>query len=141
MFGFRNNSEKFQADHPPRVKISLIPMNGAEHHTSPEKRRYPRYEIDTELHVTILGLEQPSTMRGRSLNIGEAGIAGVFVTVWGIGVPVHLEFTVPVMSSPVRVRGIVRSQSGYRYGFEFVDLNPAQREVISKTCRTLALLE
>jgi c-di-GMP-binding flagellar brake protein YcgR len=116
-------------------------MTSAEEHASPGNRRYPRYEIDTELHVTIPGIEQRRTMRGRSLNISEAGMAGVFVSVWGVGVPVHLEFSVPVVSSPVRVGGIVRSQSGYRYGFEFVDLSPTQREVISKTCRTLALLE
>jgi hypothetical protein len=35
----------------------------------------------------------------------------------------------------------VRSRSDYRYEFEFVELNPAaQREIIDKTCRTLALL-
>ena len=116
-------------------------MSGANQPSLPEKRRYPRYEIDTELQVTLLGLEQRRMMRGRSLNISEAGMAGVFVKVGGIGVPVRLEFLVPVTVSPVRVEGIVRSLSGYRYGFEFVDLSPNQREVISKTCRTLALLE
>jgi hypothetical protein len=39
------------------------------------------------------------------------------------------------------VEGVVRSHSGYRYGFEFVDLSPDQREIISKTYRTLAVLE
>ena len=52
-----------------------------------------------------------------------------------------LEFSVPVTRSPVRVGGVLRSHSGCRYGFEFVDLSPDQREVISKTCRTLALLQ
>ena len=79
-------------------------------------------------------------MRGRSLDISEAGIAGVFVTEWAVGTPVHLEFSVPVTSSLVRVEGLLRSHSGHRYGFEFVDLSSDQREVISKTCRTLALL-
>jgi hypothetical protein len=105
------------------------------------RRRYQRYEIDTELHVTMLGLEQRGTMRGRTLNISEAGIAGVFVTVWDVGTPVHLEFSVPVTSSPLMVRGVLRSHSGYRYGFEFADLGPDQCEIIGKTCRTLALLE
>ncbi len=104
------------------------------------RRRYQRYEIDTHLHVTIVGVEQRGTMRGRALDISEAGIAGVFVTVWDVGTSVHLEFSVPVTRSPVRVGGVLRSHSGYRYGFEFVDLSPDQREVISKTCRTLALL-
>ena len=58
-----------------------------------------------------------------------------------MGIPVQLEFSVPVTSRPVRVGGILRSRSGYRYGFEFVDLSPDQREIIAKTCRTLALLE
>src|SRR2546426_11400666 len=105
------------------------------------QRRYPRYEIDTPLRVTTLGVEQRGTMQGRSLNISEAGIAGGFVTEWVVGTPGHLEFSVPVTSSPVRVGGVVRSRSGYRYGFEFGDLSPDQREIIDKTCRTLALLE
>src|SRR5947209_16447775 len=46
-----------------------------------KRRRYQRYEIDTELRVAMLGLEQRGTLRGRSLNISEAGIAGVFVVV------------------------------------------------------------
>ncbi len=86
------------------------PMNCAE---EPEplvnRRRYPRYEIDTQLQVTTLGVEQRGTMRGRSLNISEAGIAAVFVTEWVVGTPVHLEFSVPVTSSPVRVGGVVRA--------------------------------
>jgi c-di-GMP-binding flagellar brake protein YcgR len=105
------------------------------------RRRYQRYEIDTQLHVTLLGLDQYGTLRGRSLNVSEAGIAGVFVTVWDVGTPVRLEFSVPITSNPVRVGAVVRSGSGYRYGFEFVDLSPEQHEIINKTCRTLALLE
>jgi len=112
-----------------------------EHERQINRRQYQRYEIDTELRVAMLGLEQRGTLRGRSLNISEAGIAGVFVTVWDVGTPVLLEFSVPVTSSPVRVGGVLRSRSGYRYGFEFGDLSPDQRAIISKTCRTLALLE
>ena len=117
-------------------------MHCAEEDEPPiNRRRYQRYEIDTQLHVTVRGVEQRVTMRGRALDISEAGIAGVFVAVWDVGTPVHLEFSVPVTRSPVRVGGLLRSHSGYRYGFEFVDLNPDQREIISKTCRTLALLQ
>jgi len=89
----------------------------------------------------MVGLEQRGTLRGRSLNISETGVAGVFVSAWDIGTPVHLEFSVPVTSSPVRVGAVARSRSGYRYGFEFADLNSVQPDIISRTCRTLALLE
>jgi c-di-GMP-binding flagellar brake protein YcgR len=117
------------------------PMNCEEHERPINRRRYQRYEIDTQLHVTVLGVEQRGTMRGRSLDISEVGIAGVFVTVWDVGTPVRLEFLVPVTRNPIRVGGVLRSHSGHRYGFEFVDLNPDQREIISRTCRTLALLQ
>ena len=117
------------------------PMNCEEYERPINRRRYQRYEIDTQLHVTVLGVEQRKTMRGRSLDISEVGIGGVFAAVWDVGTPVHLEFLVPITRNPVRVRGAVRSHSGHRYGFEFVDLSPDQREIISKTCRTLALLQ
>jgi hypothetical protein len=105
------------------------------------RRRYQRYEIDTQLDVTVLGVEQRRTMRGQALNISEAGIAGIFVTVWDVATPVHLEFSVPITRNPIRVEGLLRSHSGHCYGFEFVDLNPDQREILSKTCRTLALMQ
>jgi c-di-GMP-binding flagellar brake protein YcgR len=61
-------------------------MNCAEEHEpGMNRRRYQRYEIDTQLQVTLLSLEERGTLRGRSLNISEAGIAGVFVTVWDVG--------------------------------------------------------
>ena len=142
LFCFQNSSAKVAHVSGWGEKINPGPMNGAEKPKSLiNQRRYERYEIDTQLHVTILGVEQRGTMRGRSLDISEAGIAGVFVTEWDVGTRVRLEFSVPVTSNPVMVGGIVRSHSGYRYGFDFADLSPEQREIISKTCRTLALLQ
>ena len=112
-----------------------------EHEPRINRRPFQRYEMDSPLRVTLLGVEQRGTMRGRSIDISEAGIAGVFVTEWDVGCPVNLEFSVPVRNSPVRVGAVVRSHWGYRYGFEFADLSPDQRDVISKTCRTLALFQ
>jgi hypothetical protein len=117
-------------------------MDSPDKHQAPiNKRRYPRYELETELRATIVGPEPRGVMRGRCLNISEAGVAGVFTTGWDVGTPVNLEFSVPVTSSQVRVEGVLRSHTDYRYGFEFVDLRAEQREVICKTCRTLALFQ
>jgi c-di-GMP-binding flagellar brake protein YcgR len=87
-------------------------------------RRYQRYELETELKAVILGA-QHREMRGRSLNINEGGIAGVFV----------------ITTVPIRVKGIVRNCTGYRYGFEFADLTAQERETITRTCKTLDMLE
>jgi c-di-GMP-binding flagellar brake protein YcgR len=80
-------------------------------------------------------------MRGRSLDISVAGIAGVFVTGWELGTRVLIEFSVPVTQQRVQVEAIVRNRSGYRYGFEFLNLAGRDRALINKTCRVLALLQ
>jgi c-di-GMP-binding flagellar brake protein YcgR len=106
-----------------------------------EARRFPRYEIDTEIHVATFQREKQEVMRGRALNISEAGVSGLFVTGWEAGTVVNLKFFVPVVSHPLSVDAVVRSRSDHRYGFEFVELNPVQREIIDKTCRALALFQ
>jgi c-di-GMP-binding flagellar brake protein YcgR len=108
-------------------------------------RRYPRYELETELKAAIHGMEHPRTeqreMRGRSLNINEGGMGGIFVSGWEVGTSVALQFSVPIATNPIKVKGIVRNRTGYRYGFEFTDLTPEERETITRTCRTLDLLQ
>jgi hypothetical protein len=103
-------------------------------------RRYPRYELETELRASILGVEHRE-MRGRSLNINEGGIGGIFVAGWDVGTSVALQFSIPIAAIPVKLKGIVRNCTGYRYGFEFADLTPEERETIKRTCRTLDLLQ
>jgi hypothetical protein len=103
-------------------------------------RRYQRYELETELRAAILGVEHRE-MRGRSLNINEGGIGGLFVVGWDVGTSVNLQFSVPIAATPIRVKGIVRNCTGYRYGFEFSCLTSEERETIIRTCRTLDLLQ
>jgi len=103
-------------------------------------RRFQRYELETELRVAIPGVDRRE-MRGRSLNINEGGMAGIFVAGWEVGTSVALQFSVPIASTPVQVKGIVRNRTGYRYGFEFADLTPEERETIIRTCKTLDLLQ
>src|SRR5277367_727259 len=103
-------------------------------------RRFQRYELETELKVGILGVEHRET-RGRSLNINEGGMAGIFVDGWDVGTTVALQFSVPIATAPVKVKGVVRNRTGYRYGFEFAGLTSEERETISRTCRTLELLQ
>jgi hypothetical protein len=103
-------------------------------------RRFQRYELETELRVAILGVDHRET-RGRSLNINEGGMAGIFVDGWDVGTTVALHFSVPIATAPVKVKGIVRNRTGYRYGFEFASLTAEERETITRTCRTLEILQ
>jgi len=122
----------------PKTKFALAHPPVCESTTN--QRQHQRYEIDTDLIAILSSEHEAGTMKGRSLNISEAGIAGVFVTGWEIGTPVLLESSVPVATRRVLVGAVVRNRSGYRYGFAFVNLSEEQREIISRTCRVLALL-
>jgi hypothetical protein len=141
LFQFPNNPTESYRLWPRSVRMIKTPMNQPQQsERTRNSRRYQRYELETELKAVILGV-QHREMRGRSLNINEGGIAGVFVTGWNVGTPVDLQFTVPITTVPIRVKGIVRNCTGYRYGFEFADLTAQERETITRTCRTLDLLE
>lgn len=107
--------------------------------SSGRARRYPRYEFETDLTATMLGMESNEASHGCSLNINEAGIAGLFATEWDVGASVNLQFSVPFASAPVRVRAVVRNRTSYQYGFEFVDLAPEHSKTINRTCRMLGL--
>ena len=83
-------------------------MNPNEQHDRPRNtRRYQRYEIETEMIAAVFGTERRE-LRGRSLNINEGGIGGVFAKGMDVGCSVNLQFSVPVVPTPVRVHGIVR---------------------------------
>jgi c-di-GMP-binding flagellar brake protein YcgR len=103
-------------------------------------RRNQRYELETELRVAIPGQEHEEK-RGRSLNINEGGMGGIFVAGWDVGTSVALQFSVPIASTPFTIKGVVRNRTGYRYGFEFTDLTQEARQAITRTCRTLDLLQ
>src|SRR5712691_7053125 len=104
VFQFRNSLSKGAPRYPWSGRVAPSPMDHAEQHGPPiNKRRYQRYELESELKAAILGGEQRGIMRGRALNISEAGMAGVFTTGWDVGTPVNLEFSVPITSSLVRV--------------------------------------
>src|SRR5450755_4042412 len=87
--------------------------------SSARARRYPRYEFETDVTATMLGMEGSEMARGCSLNINEAGIAGLFATEWELGASVNLQFSVPFASAEVKVRAVVRNRTSYQYGFEF----------------------
>jgi PilZ domain len=113
---------------------------GRQRESAIDTRRYPRYTLETDLAATISG-ERAEMVRGSSLNINEAGLAGLFAIEWEVGTSVSLQFTVPFATAPVRVKAVVRNRTSYRYGFEFVDLAPEHRGTINRTCRMLGLFQ
>lgn len=106
----------------------------------PERRQVERYNLDSQITAKLLP-EGKEEMRGHSLDISVAGIAGVFATGWDVGTHVLLEFPLPVCTERLQVEAVVRNRNEYRYGFEFINLRGRDRFLIQKVCRVLALLQ
>ena len=96
----------------------------------PSRRRAPRFLLQTPLDVTVLRSGIPDTLPGRSVNLGERGIAVMLAGELAPGEIVGIEVPLPLVAGLLRTRAIVRHQDNLRCGLEFVGLSVEQRATI-----------
>lgn len=101
--------------------------------TIADDRRHPRFKIEVDIRINsrTCGL-----LKGRTVDISEAGIAAMLTIEVPVGEVVELDFTIPFGS--VTIHAMVRQRNAFRYGFEFVD-SGSVHEVIRRTCRDFAV--
>lgn len=109
-------------------------------HSDPKtQRRYPRYPLDVRVSAKVFREATPVELWGRSI---ELGLDGIGVTLTGqleAGEVATLELTLPVSSSPLRLRALVRYRDGLRHGFEFLARDAMQEDLLKRTCDLLGL--
>jgi TonB family protein len=96
----------------------------------PSRRRVQRYGVQAPLDVTVLRSGIPDTLPGRSVNLGEGGVAAVLAGELSPGESVGVEIHLPLASDPLRTRALVRHHDKLRSGMEFVSLSPEQLAAI-----------
>jgi TonB family protein len=96
----------------------------------PSRRRSVRYHVQTPLDVTVLRSGIPDTLPGRSVNLGEGGVAAVLAGELSPGEAVGVEISLPLVKGLLRTRALVRHQDKLRSGLEFVGLSAEQRAAI-----------
>ncbi len=101
-------------------------------------RRYPRFAIDARLQVRMFQAGEFRTCWGRSTELGQDGIGATLTGDLETGEIVSLEIPLPLSPYPLKVRAIVRYRQGLRYGFEFLTLSDAQRDIVRRVCEVLA---
>jgi TonB family protein len=89
-----------------------------------------RYRVRTPLDVTVLRSGIPDTLPGRSVNLGEGGVAAVLAGELSPGEAVGVEISLPLVNGLLRTRAMVRHQDKLRSGLEFVGLSAEQRAAI-----------
>src|SRR5579863_7129154 len=96
----------------------------------PSRRRRLRYRVQTPLDVTVLRSGIPDTLPGRSVNLGEGGVAAVIAGELKPGEAVAVEILLPTAVEPLRARATVKHHDKLRSGMEFVGLTAKQMAAI-----------
>ena len=94
------------------------------------QRLFPRTPINVPVDLIALRSGIPENLPGRCTDLSEAGVGAVVAGELAAGQPVAVELRLPNVGLPVRARALVRYQSRFRCGLEFVGLSAEQREMI-----------
>ena len=101
-------------------------------------RRYPRHTADLRMTVQVFRPSGTISLWGRSSELGEDGVGGTLTGEIEPGEVVSMELAIPLTSSTIKVRALVRYRSGLHHGFEFLAMSPHQHEVLRRVCQMLA---
>jgi hypothetical protein len=105
---------------------------------SANARRFPRFAVDSRMQVRMFQGGEFLSCWGRTTELGQDGIGATLTGELETGEIVTLEIPLLLSSFPLKVRAIVRFRQGLRYGFEFLTLTEAQREMLRRVCEVLA---
>lgn len=101
-------------------------------------RRFQRFALDARIQVRMFQAGEFRSCWGHSTELGQDGIGATLTGELESGEIVSLEIPLPLSAYPLKVRAIVRYRQGLRYGFEFLTLEAAQRDMIRRVCEMLA---
>jgi TonB family protein len=96
------------------------------------RRRIPRYAVAVPVDITVLRAGAPANIPGRSLDIGEGGVAAVLAAELQPGEWVAVEFELPNVGQALQTKAVVRHHNQLRCGFEFLELSGDQRSMIRR---------
>jgi TonB family protein len=96
------------------------------------RRRIPRYSVAIPVDITVLRSGAPASIPGRSLDLGEGGVAAVLAAELQLGEWVAVEFLLPNAGHAFQTKAVVRHHNQLRCGFEFLGLSGDQRSMIRR---------
>jgi TonB family protein len=94
------------------------------------RRRIPRYSVAIPVDITVLRAGSSASIPGRSLDLGEGGVAAVLAAELQLGEWVAVEFQLPNATQALQTKAVVRHHNQLRCGFEFLGLSGDQRSMI-----------
>ena len=105
------------------------------------KRRWKRYKVDLRIKVSLVRDGEPTFLFGQGSDVSEGGLAAYIPAEFEVGEVVDAELKLPYSKDPVRIKAAVRNRNGFRYGLETVHIEPQDQEALSRSLKTLALIQ
>lgn len=94
------------------------------------QRRVPRHSVAVPVDITVLRSGVPDSIPGRTVDVGESGLAAVIAGELRPGDLVGLELRLPSVGARLQAKAVVRHQERLRCGLEFLGLSLEQRAMI-----------
>jgi TonB family protein len=104
---------------------------------TPNSRRVPRCPLSVPVRVTMRNATGIQGIPGRSLDLGEGGIAAILAGMVNLGDSVGVEFLLPEMGLGLHAKAVVRHQDDLRCGLEFFGLSLEQQAMIRRWTRRM----
>jgi PilZ domain len=100
-------------------------------------RRVTRCPLAVPVRITVLRPGNAYSIPGRSLDLGEGGIAAVLAGELHAGDPVGVEFLLPDLGLGLQAKAVVRHHGPLRCGFEFQQLTRHQQALLREWTRLM----
>ncbi len=103
-------------------------------------RSFARFAFDIPFAVYLSETASIPISTGTMRDISLGGVGGMLEEAVGIGQRLWLEFRLPNAADAMRLLSKVRHGSGHRFGFQFLNITPEQRDSIRQACQGLPVV-
>ena len=100
-------------------------------------RKHRRQKVDIRIRLRRVGPGDAEVFTVRSFEMSEGGMSVYSSEALELGTRLMSEFELPDVKKSLKIECVVRNQRGFRCGLEFVQLEPAVRELIVQFLETL----
>ena len=101
-------------------------------------RSFARFAMEVPVSAMLSESASIPVASGKMRDISLGGVGVVLDPPVGVGQRLWLEFRLPQGTSSLRILCKVRHYHGGRFGFQFLNITPEQREEIRQSCQGLA---
>ena len=95
-------------------------------------RRLPRHDTDNRVVLKVARDNGIETIRGRCVNVSEAGFGAILAGELLQGEIVSARLSLQAMSDPLEIQAQVRNRAGFKHGFRITDITAEQRRTLMR---------